>query len=203
MPRPRFERLPPARQRAVFETAAQEFVAHGYHGASINRIQKTLSLSKGAFYYWFDDKEDLFLAVIADRIDAMKRTVGGLMDGPAPSVPLWLQVESTCAAIFRYIIVHPDTMMLLKAALVLRPDLSPRLQALWATLLGATEALVVEGQRRGEVRTDLPASLLASVAHGMLEGLDRHMLREAPDVDPTASAALYVDLLRRALGPSA
>lgn len=60
MPRPRFQKLSIEKQQAILEAAAREFSAHGYEGASINKILETAQLSKGAAYYYFDDKADLF-----------------------------------------------------------------------------------------------------------------------------------------------
>ncbi|MFT4978048.1 MAG: AcrR family transcriptional regulator [Myxococcota bacterium] len=201
LPRPRFDRLPSQKQRAVLETAAAEFIALGYHRASLNRVQTSLGLSKGAFYYWFDDKEDLFLAVLQDRLAVLQRSVGGLLAGPPEPRSLWDQVEETCAAMIRCVFTQPGTLRLLKAALSLSPDASSRTQAVWGRLRDGTEALIVEGQLRGDVRSDLPSALLASVALGILEGFDRHMLAtEDHSASPTEAAQVIVDLLQRAVG---
>jgi AcrR family transcriptional regulator len=42
------------------EAAAKEFVAHGFEAASLNRILDDAGISKGAAYYYFDDKTDLY-----------------------------------------------------------------------------------------------------------------------------------------------
>src|SRR5215471_10775357 len=64
MPRPRFFKLPLTRQEALLEAAAQEFAAHGFEDASLNQILERAGVSKGVAYYYFDDKEDLFLTVV-------------------------------------------------------------------------------------------------------------------------------------------
>src|SRR5689334_2000875 len=64
MPRPRFDRLSSERRAALLEAAAQEFAQHGYADASLNHILERAGVSKGAVYYYFDDKEDLFLTVV-------------------------------------------------------------------------------------------------------------------------------------------
>ena len=38
MPRPRFEKLTPEKRENILETAAKEFAANGYDGASFNQI---------------------------------------------------------------------------------------------------------------------------------------------------------------------
>ena len=64
MPRPRFTRAAPALQESLLDAAAREFAEHGYDGASLNAILLAAGLSKGAFYYYFDDKTDLAAAVL-------------------------------------------------------------------------------------------------------------------------------------------
>src|SRR5712692_11638402 len=64
MPFPRFYKLPLEKRERLMDTAAQEFAAYGFDGASVNRILETVQMSKGAAYYYFEDKVDLFFTVI-------------------------------------------------------------------------------------------------------------------------------------------
>ena len=64
MPRPRFKKLAADKRAAIIEAAGVEFAAHGFQGASLNAIIAAAGISKGAFYYYFDDKADLFATVI-------------------------------------------------------------------------------------------------------------------------------------------
>lgn len=58
--------------QALFEAAVAAFVEHGYEQASINAILRQAGMSKGQFYYHFDNKEELYLALIQHMI-ACKR----------------------------------------------------------------------------------------------------------------------------------
>ena len=69
MPLPRFEKLPTARQQAIYDAALEELSAHG-PAASVNRILAACAVSKGALYYYFADRDDLLRSAITDRIDA-------------------------------------------------------------------------------------------------------------------------------------
>src|SRR5215467_11046824 len=64
MPFPRFYKLPQEKRERLLEVAAQEFVQHGFEDASINRILERAQMSKGAAYYYFEDKVDLFCTVV-------------------------------------------------------------------------------------------------------------------------------------------
>ncbi len=67
MPRPRFNKLAPEKRERIMEAAAKEFAAYGYEGASLNRILEQAEVSKGAAYYYFDDKADLFVSATDPR----------------------------------------------------------------------------------------------------------------------------------------
>lgn len=45
-------------------TGLELFYKQGYYNTSVDDILKTLSLSKGAFYYHFQSKEDFFISII-------------------------------------------------------------------------------------------------------------------------------------------
>lgn len=44
---------------------------HGYEGASLQAIARRAGLTKGAVYWSFRDKRELFQALIEERIDAL------------------------------------------------------------------------------------------------------------------------------------
>ena len=64
MPFARFGKLSPEKRERILEVAAQEFARHGYEDACINRILEQAEMSKGAAYYYFEDKVDLFCTVV-------------------------------------------------------------------------------------------------------------------------------------------
>jgi AcrR family transcriptional regulator len=64
MSRPRFNKLSPEKRERIMEAAAKEFSAYGFEQASLNRILEQAGVSKGAAYYYFDDKADVFVTVI-------------------------------------------------------------------------------------------------------------------------------------------
>ena len=49
-------------------TGLNLFYKNGYYNTSIDHILKELSLSKGAFYYHFDSKEDFFIQIIENLL---------------------------------------------------------------------------------------------------------------------------------------
>ena len=76
MVRPRFAKLAPAQQQAILGAALDEFAAHGFHDASLNRIIDAAGISKGSMYYYFDGKEDLFAHVTRVEFEQLFAALG-------------------------------------------------------------------------------------------------------------------------------
>ena len=95
MVRPRFAKLPPAQQQAILSVALEEFAAHGFHDASLNRVIESAGISKGSMYYYFDGKEDLYAHVARVELERMVARVGPF-DIPAAGDPdaFWSALEN-------------------------------------------------------------------------------------------------------------
>jgi AcrR family transcriptional regulator len=69
-----FEPLTPERRRAMtrqhlLEAAAIVFTRDGFHGSTLDEVAKTAGFTKGAVYSNFTSKDDLFLALVDDRME--------------------------------------------------------------------------------------------------------------------------------------
>jgi AcrR family transcriptional regulator len=69
-----FEPLTPERRRAMtrqhlLDAAAMVFTRNGFHGSTLDEVAATAGFTKGAVYSNFKSKDDLFLALLDDRID--------------------------------------------------------------------------------------------------------------------------------------
>ncbi len=210
MPRPRFERLEPEVQDRILDAAAAEFAEHGALAASFNRIIAAAGISKGAIYYYFDDKEDLFLTVVRRAGLRLRGRVGGVAVGDWPDAPYWDAIHGLIADTWAAALDTPEALPLMKAALALGID--PTRSRATADFLDEMHAWIGEilehGQRVGAVRTDQPVALLAQLVGAAGQALDLWMLGEvdgaARRVDEArlqACVALYVDVFRRIAAP--
>lgn len=60
MPTETFFNLPKEKQKRILDAAAQEFSRVGLNEASIANVIKEAEISRGSFYQYFSDKEDLY-----------------------------------------------------------------------------------------------------------------------------------------------
>ncbi|HUA51876.1 MAG TPA: TetR/AcrR family transcriptional regulator [Candidatus Sulfotelmatobacter sp.] len=68
-----------ATRRNILEIATEEFAAKGYSGARIDEIAARTDTSKRMIYYYFTDKEGLFVAVLEEAYRRI-RTIEAALD---------------------------------------------------------------------------------------------------------------------------
>lgn len=71
MPRDAFFKLKDTKQEVILQAARNEFARKEYDDVSINQIVKNANVSRGSFYQYFVDKDDLYsylLRVVRDDI---------------------------------------------------------------------------------------------------------------------------------------
>ncbi len=204
MVRPRFAKLPPAQQNAILSAALDEFAAHGFHGASLNRVIDAAGISKGSMYYYFDDKGDLFAHVVRVEFERLFAEVGPV-DIPAERGPdaFWSAVESYYLDATASLVARPQLAALVRGWLAAsdNPAVARALEGMEQEILPWIERLLAAGQAGGAVRTDLPSGLLIAVAMGMGRAMDTWLMTQPPDDALPPLIGALVGMLRRALQP--
>ena len=204
MPRPRWHRLAPEKQQAILDAATAEFSEHGLSAASYNRIIASVGVSKGAMYYYFEDKEDLFVTVIRARMGPMAELLAlpESVEGPEA---FWSLLDHQVGDSLAILLSDP-TLAALGRALYESRNLTSggAIQELLdetAVFVGAALDL---GQRAGAIRADLPRDLLAAVTFAMLLAMDRWFAEAWEQLDPNELPALTyrsMGLVRDLLSP--
>lgn len=204
MPRPRFEKLAPETRTRILETAAEGFAESGFE-VSYNAIIQRTGLSKGVMYYYFDDKEDLYLTVVGDAL-ARLRAVVGPWPGAADSESFWNELQRMYVALLAFLDAEPRAMALARG--FIEAAGSSKLIRSRAALRGeATQwirALLLDGQRCGAVRADLPLDLMVVSTFGLMAGVDRWVMGHWPLPRDSweALAEELLGLVRRVLEPA-
>jgi AcrR family transcriptional regulator len=181
----------PGSRAALLDAAAKVFASHGYGGASVDRIVQTAGLSKGTFYWHFESKEELFLALVEERIDAPARALIEVTRTAPAETPTAPTVSRGLAELFS---AQRDLLVLLHeywAAAVrdagVRRRYRRRQRELVGTLAGALRA------RHDEtgVPLTIPAERLATAFVALAQGL---ALEAAVDPD-AVDGSLYGEIL--------
>lgn len=72
MPTERFYRLPEAKKQIIRKAAIKEFARVPFDKASINQIIQNADISRGSFYTYFEDKQDVVRYIFEDHAAQLK-----------------------------------------------------------------------------------------------------------------------------------
>src|SRR5579871_3291706 len=75
---------PEESRSAILKAAASEFAEHGIAGARTDAIAREAGVNKALLYYYFEDKETLYGAVLDDAFSGLKTTVFQVLDSALP-----------------------------------------------------------------------------------------------------------------------
>jgi len=165
-----------ARQE-LLSAAADVFSARGFHDASIDAVAERAGYSKGTVYWHFAGKDDLFLALVEERVDRPMREMIELLR----SAPADRNMAPEASRRFAELLAGQQEWLLLDNEYWLQAMRDPELRRRYA-------------ERRRELRAAL-GDALASRA----ETLGAGRLEIEPERVATAIMALGVGLAQQAL----
>ena len=159
-------RRDPARNRGrILAAALEEFARYGLGGARVDRIAARAGANKRMLYYYFGNKEALFLAVLESRYAHIRRAEQGLRLGaldPAQGI------RRLVAFTWTYYLRHPEFLTLLNSENLHRGRhlrRSRHIAAMHSPLVAMLRDLLARGVRMGEFRRGVdPVQLYISIA---------------------------------------
>lgn len=80
MPTSTFFNLSKEKQNNILKAAKKEFIRNSFYDASINKIVKEAGISRGSFYLYFENKEDLFIYIMNGYKDKMLESISPHID---------------------------------------------------------------------------------------------------------------------------
>ena len=205
MARPRFANLDLDTRHRILETAAEEFASRGFEGVSLNQLIDRLGMSKGSFYYYFDDKADLFTTV-ADLAWAIVLPVEQLDLETFNADTFWPSLEALMQEArsriranpwlvgFTRLMYDPPEIAGVRESLAEKFDEARQWQA----------ELIRRGQTLGAVRDDLPVGLLQALLVGADEAGDRWFVSNWENLEEKEIERLFQEvfaIFKRMLEP--
>ena len=201
MPAKRWERRSEDRPREICAAALDVFAEKGFAAAKLDEIARRAGVSKGTLYLYFQDKEDLFRAVIRDTVAprvAAVRELADKVDLPfAQIVPMFLATFADMAtrmpvgAVAKIVIGESRNF--------------PHLAKIWhdqvaSGALGALTSMIERAQARGEVRSGDARLMAFSLMGPMLMGVLWRETLQAAGGQPLDLARLAVQHGETVLG---
>jgi AcrR family transcriptional regulator len=176
----------------ILDAALAEFAHHGLGGARVDRIAQRAGANKRMLYYYFGDKEGLFLAALENRYEHIRSAEQALdLEHRDPREALKRLVEFT----WRYYLEHPEFMTLLNSENLHKGRHvrnSRRVRELHSPLVETLRAILRRGATQGLFRKGVdPVQLYISIAgEGYFYLSNRYTLSRIFDRDLMAPRAL-------------
>src|SRR5882757_4342187 len=163
--RARTPRDPGRTQAGILAAATQEFARYGLGGARVDRIAVRAQTNKRMLYYYFGNKELLFLAVLEAayaRIRAAETNLSLLDVEPAESIRRLIEFT------WDYYLAHPEFLTLLNSENLHRArhlKRSREVRAMNSPVIETLAEVLARGKRQGEFRGSVDAlQLYISIA---------------------------------------
>lgn len=188
---------PPAkadrRRSEIVASASGAFRRLGVHRAGMREIASAAGLSAGNLYYYFRNKDELVYFCQDRSLDALLRVAAEAKEKPGAAAQLDHLVRGHLAVLLD---THAAGAIHLDFDL-LPPPLFRKIVAKRDRYEGMVRAIVVDGQRRGEIRTGDPKL----AAFGLLGALNwsARWYRPGPGLGVEQVADAFADQLLRGL----
>jgi len=158
-------RNPARNQERILKAATGEFARFGLGGARVDRIAARAGANKRMLYYYYGNKEDLFLAVLEASYARIRRAEMGLhLLDLDPVQGMRRMVEFT----WNYYLKHPEFLTLLNSENLHRARHLKRsrdIAAMHSPLIALLRDLLLRGERAGRFKKGVdPVQLYISIA---------------------------------------
>jgi AcrR family transcriptional regulator len=187
MPRPRFYKLDEEKQKHIIAIASEEFAAQGFKKTSFNRIIERLEISKGAMYYYFDDKADLYTTVINGVFEIVEKSIWTKEISTTSDDDYWKSIENIFLETTTLFFSDPISMTLYKGLIETKYDSSTKktFGELVEKFHTWERQILSQGQESGIIRTDYPIDLLVHIFSAVGEAFDTWMITALPEDEIT------------------
>jgi TetR/AcrR family transcriptional regulator, fatty acid metabolism regulator protein len=172
-------------RRRLMDSALGVFARNGYERATVDEIVREAGFSKGAFYVHFEAKEDIFFAMLEERIS---RQLSAFRDAVDVDVPVAKNLETVLRSIFALNREDPlwSALFMEFAAHASRDaKVREQLAAMYRNWRTFAVEILNAGREAGLVRRDLDVEFIASVLIAVVEGtmLQARLAADSFDLD--------------------
>ncbi len=199
---PRSPRRPPEQKRAeILEAARTCFTERGYHETRIDQIAERADVSKGAIYWYFEGKRELFLELLDRYIDEQAPRIVSAGQGAASASEAVRALLHTISESISQTLPTIELIVEYMAHASRDETLRERFRRGDGLTRSALEPMLERGIQDGEFRkvdVKQAADVILSVVNGVV------LLKVIrPEVDLEAVWATTMELLLRGLRPDA
>ncbi len=188
------ETAPPSRRVDLVSAARTLFAEKGYHETTVEDITRAAGVAKGTFYLYFDEKRQIFLAIIRDLLDVIKAIGAEIGHGSPTEHPLafFERAEQTALKLLELFLDNrPLARLAYRESMGMDPALDEMIRTFYREVAEIEARNIRVAQQLGLLRECSP--MLTAYAHiGMIERVVLTLLDEPPDFPPPAEVVREV-----------
>lgn len=198
VPKETFINLSDEKKEKIFRAAVDEFAAHRFSEASINQIIKSAEISRGSFYQYFNDKEDLYLYVITEigkeKLAVIERV--GQPDLDADFFQAYMYIFEVALQWAKERPLYNQIGMLME---VDNSEFIIKLRALSAKAFEMLKGMVERDKQRGLIRQHLDSDLIVDVFYTLQMQMLKEYVREGNYDGMKQKVADILELLKHGI----
>lgn len=178
-----------ARRNQILGAAKKVFARKGFHATTIADIAKQAKLAYGSIYWYFDNKDDLFHALMAVEEEALRTQVSIALAAQGSAVSGDALFRTAVKEVFEFFEADKATVKLLfRDAYALGDRFEKHLGGIYERFIDEIETFIVMAQDRGDVVVAPPrmvaftlAALIGQLAHRRISTDDGVTAAEVAD----------------------
>lgn len=174
------------RRRQILDAARACFHASGFHAARVDDVAKRAGLSKGAVYFYFPSKDQLFLALVLQAHDQTYAFLEAAEQGSARAVDRLVAVGTSYLQFLSFGGPSSRLHLMMSEAALRDAGLAAELVALHQRFVDAVTRILAQGMAEGTFRPMDPM-LVATLLKAMMDGLSGQVAL-GMGIDATAMA---------------
>jgi TetR/AcrR family fatty acid metabolism transcriptional regulator len=153
------------KRRRILRAAIAVFARHGYHPSKVSAIATEAGVAYGLVYHYFGSKEGLLETIFRRTWANMLEAVEEVERSDAPARE---QIRAIARIVLGAWENDPELIRVLIREVARGPQLQHEIDEIQHAF-AALERIVVRGQERGELRSELEPRLAAWILYGALE----------------------------------
>lgn len=170
------------KRERILDAAVKVFAKEGFYNAKVSEIAELAGVADGTIYLYFKSKDDLLIQLFEDRVERINEKVRAAL---ASTDKATTRLELLIGLYFDFIaddraLAEVITVELRQSSKFIKEYKNPK----FADFLRMVGSLIEDGQKRGELRSDVAPPLVARALFGSLDEIARaHLARGGKSFD--------------------